>query len=432
MMAEITEIDAAALLLVGINHRSAGLPLRDQLFAEEPDLAPLLEGLGALDVEEALAMATCERLELLVVRRPGQAMVEPLLALLAVPAEQPVAAIASESICLEGEAALRHLFAVAASLESQVLGEPQVLGQIKECHRRAAEAGLVGPFIESVLQAAYATAKRVRHETPLAEQTVSMASSALQVARGIHGALERCVALVIGLGDMGELFASHLKSAGVGELVISHGSLVRAEDAARRLACHVRAWEELEEALAGADIVVSDRGSGRWTVTRDMADSALRKRRRRPIFFIDAAVPGDVESSVGELDDAFLYDLDDLERVASAGRTTREVASVMAWEILEQDLADFLRQRAERAAVPLVSTLRRHFEEARRGVVADPRLDADSATRLLIKRLLHDPSEVLRSAAAEDSREVEQLEESLRRLFRLDRPTGGFEDEEEP
>jgi glutamyl-tRNA reductase len=431
-MAETTEMETAALLLVGINHGSAGLLLREQLFAEDPDLAPLLDGLRALDVEEAFAIATCERLELFVVRRPDQTMVEPLMAIVASAADRPVAAIAGESICLEGEAALRHLFAVAASLESQVLGEPQVLGQIKECHRRAAEAGLVGPFIESALQAAYATAKRVRNETPLAEQSVSMASSALQVARGIHGALARCSALVVGLGEMGELFAAQLKSADVGELVVTHGSPDRAEDAARRLGCHFRCWDELEEALAGADIVISDRGSGRWTVTREMADTALKIRRRRPIFFVDVAVPRDIENSVGELNDAFLYDLDDLEQVASAGRMTREVASVMAWEILEQELAEFLRNRAERAAVPLVSSLRRHFEMVRQGVVADPRLDADAATRLLTKRLLHDPSEVLRSTAAENLREQEQFEESLRRLFRLDRPAAGNKDEEEP
>jgi glutamyl-tRNA reductase len=143
-------------------------------------------------------------------------------------------------------------------------------------------------------------------------------------------------------------------------------------------------------------------------------------------------VPRDIENSVGELNDAFLYDLDDLERVASAGRMTREVASVMAWEILEQEFAEFLRNRAERAAVPLVSSLRRHFEMVRQGVVADPRLDADAATRLLTKRLLHDPSEVLRSTAAENLREQEQFEESLRRLFRLDRPAAGNKDEEEP
>ncbi len=430
-MDEVIEDRVAGLLLVGINYRSASPALRDQLFAEEPELAPLLSDLRGLDVPEALAISTCERLELIAVRHPGQQLVEPLMKILAKSADRPVRAIASESVCHEGEAALRHLFAVAASLESQVVGEPQVLGQLKECHRRAVEAGLVGPVIESSLRAAYGTAKRVRHETALAEESVSLASSALQVARSIHGALEPCNALLIGLGEMGELLATQFQAAGLEELVIIHASLHRAEETARRLGCHVRPWEELPAALAAADIVISDRGSGRWTVTRDLAEAALRARRRQPIFFVDAALPGDIESGVGELEGAFAYDLDDLDRMARQGKATREAASVAAWQILEQELADFSRQRAERAAVPLVTALRQHFEEARRQVLADPRVDAQTATRLLTRRLLHGPSEVLRRSAVEDPTGGETLEQAVRRLFRLDEQDagGGGEDD---
>lgn len=419
-MAAEPSIRSKDLVIVGVSERSVGAALRERLFAEDPDPGVLLDRLAAAGATDALAIATCERIELLTLAEDGAAAAGRLSGLLAEATGVPEDVLDSEGYSHAGEAALRHLFAVAASLDSRTVGEPQVLGQIKDCHRRAAAAGRVGPALEAILQASYATAKRVRSETPLAEQPVSIAAAALAVARDLHGDLAERRALLIGLGEMGEFMAGELLAAGVEDLVVMHPSLDRAESVAERLGCHFRPWTELAEALAQADIVVSAVGTGRFTVTAELAAAALKARRREPIFFIDTAVPGDIEASVDDLDDAFLYDLEDLERFALRGRATREAAAAAAWQVLERDLAAFRRQRSERAAVPAVAALRRHFEALREEVLGAGRLDAEQATRRLINRLLHDPSEVLREAAGDDG-----LERALRRLFRLDDEAAG-------
>ncbi|HSR72706.1 MAG TPA: NAD(P)-binding domain-containing protein, partial [Kiloniellales bacterium] len=265
-----------------------------------------------------------------------------------------------------------------------------------------------------------------------------IAAAGLQLARDVLGDLTRRRALLAGLGEMGEFMAGELLRAGISDLVVLHESLERAEAAARRLGSHFRPWEELEPALVEADVVVAASGTGRYRIAPGPVEAALRRRRREPIFLIDAAVPGDIDPAVGALDEAFVYDLADLERVALSGKAAREASLGEAEAILERELAAFLRARAERGAAPAVVALRRHFEAARDEVLADGASNAEDSTRRLVNRLLHDPFEVLRQAAVRraeqgDSAE-EPLEAALRRLFRLDvtRPedkdAGGPED----
>ncbi|MCH8155809.1 MAG: glutamyl-tRNA reductase, partial [Proteobacteria bacterium] len=387
---------------------------------------------GAADagaVAAAMVLSTCERLEVMAVADAPAAGAQALVGLLAEETGTEADEFGAGSFRHLGAEALRHIFAVTASLDSQTVGEPQILGQVKESHRRAVEAGTAGPALDAVLQAAYGAAKRVRSETSLAEHPVSIAASALLVARDVHGALERRGVLLAGLGEMGEFMAAELIDAGVGDLVVMHASLGRAEAVAHRLGCHFRPWPELDDALAGADIVVAATGTGRYTVTAPLAEAALKRRRREPIFFIDTAIPGDIDPAVARLDGAFVYDLEDLERVALEGKANREAETEAAWRILDEELAEFLRQRAERAAaVPSVAALRRHFESARAAVLAEGGAGAkggagaEEATRRLINRLLHDPSEVLRAAAAgdRDPQGRAALETALRRLFRID------------
>jgi len=407
-----------SLVAVGISGRSASAALRERLFASEPDQATLLAAVRESGVVDGMAVATCERMELWAAGEPDPATI--FLDLLARETGLETAELREQVYCHRDDAAARHIFAVAASLDSQVVGEPQVLGQIKECHRQAAAAGLIGPTIEPVLQAAYGAAKRVRGETPLAQQPVSIAASATLVARDVHGDLGRRTGLLIGLGEMGEFLAAELKDAGIGDLVVVHTSVARSEAAARRLDCHFRPWEELGEALAGADIVISAVGTGRYAVTAQLAETALKRRRREAIFFIDAALPGDIDPAVSQLDAAFVFDLTDLERVARQGKATREAATAAAWRILDDEIAAFQRRRAERGAGPSVTALRRRFEAMRAEVLADSRLSPDEATRLLLNRLLHDPSEILRQAAADANTDTD-LDAALRRLFKLDK-----------
>lgn len=416
-----------ALLIVGLNHRTATASLRDKLFVAPEDEAALLARLKAAGLEEALILSTCDRVELVAAVADPETAERRLLEVLAATAGLSAAALDGQSFRAQGRDAVAHLFAVAASLESQVVGEPQVLGQLKASHRLAAAEGLCGPLLEPVLQAAYGAAKRVRNETAIAQQPVSIAAAAIQLARRLHGDLGARTALLLGLGEMGELLAAELKAQGIGRLAVSHDSDRRAEAAAHRLGCHFRPRAELPKALAEADIVLAAAGVGRYSVTRDMVAAALRARRRRPMFFVDAAVPGDVEPTVAELDGAFVYDLADLEGVALEGRASRAATTAAAERILEEELSRFVRRQAERDATPAVVALRRRFEAAREEVLRDGSLDAAAATRRLINRLLHRPSEALRRAAAGGAAGGRSLEDSVEALFG---PAPGSDDEE--
>lgn len=419
--------------VIGANHRTSSGALRDRLATEEVETPELLERLRGLGFDQALWLSTCDRVEL------HAAHSRPLEAALAAAdcmaerAGLDPAELSNQLFTLTGAAAVRHLFAVACSLDSQVVGEPHVLGQVKAAHRMASSAGLTGPELEAELQAAYATAKRVRSETPIAEGATSIVAAAVQVARDVHGDLKRVSALVLGTGDMGAMVLDGLREAGLERVTVAAPVDRRAEAAARRTGGHFVRWDDLEQALPAADIVVAAVGLGRYVLTGAMMDAAMRKRRRRPVFVVDTGVPADVEPGVADLREAFVYDLADLERVALAGRVGREAAARAAWAIVDEAVNAFARERAERAAVPAVAALRARFEAERRRLLAENgALDAGAATRLLINRLLHGPSEALRGMAADADgaglAERAQAERLLVRLFRLDEDVPKGED----
>jgi glutamyl-tRNA reductase len=295
-----------------------------------------------------------------------------------------------------------------------------VLGQVKAAQRRATDAGACGAGLEAVFAAAYAAAKRVRTETTIGQRPVSLAACAVQLVRDLHGDPAPLATLVIGAGEIGEYLAEALHGAGVRRFTVATRSAAHAQLVAAHLQAHRIGLDEVPQSLVGADVVVSTLGSGRFLFEPAVVRAALRQRRQRPIFFIDAGVPGDVDPAVDALDQAFVYRMADLESVAMSGRADREAALGPAQAIVEQAVAEFVRASAARAAVPTVVAVREHFEAVRRAVLATaPAADADAATRALINRLLHAPSEVLRELAAERPEERDRLERLARRLFGL-------------
>jgi glutamyl-tRNA reductase len=406
------------LIVIGANHRTAPRELREAFALLEADLAVLLERLAGAGLGEAVLIATCDRVELVTIGADAERARALLAGLLAERTGLVADTIAAALYRHDGAAARRGLFAVAAALDSLVIGEPQVLGQVKAAHRLASELGLAGAELEAVFAATAAAARRVRRETRIAERPVSIAAAALQLARDIHGDLARCSALLVGPGEMGELMAEQFHRGGLRHLVVC-GPPAHAERAAQRFACNVMPLEQLEEALAAADIVIAALGSGRAVLTVPRVAAVLRRRPARPIFVIDAAIPADAEPGVNDLDGAFLYDLGELERAALAGKATREAASAEAWRILEAELAGFAERRARRRAVPAVVALRAHVEALRQQALAEAAGDAEAATRLLANRLLHDPSQVLRELMGAMPREADAMADLLRRLFRL-------------
>jgi glutamyl-tRNA reductase len=427
---------AAALtepLVVGASHRSATAALRDRLYLEPASVPAFLQRMRGAGLAPGMVLSTCDRTELALIDDGQAGLADRAIDLLAEQAGVATAEVTAQAYRLRGDPALQHLFAVAGSLDSPVIGEPQILGQLKLAHRQAAEAGLVEGSLSAVLQAAYVAAKRIRSETTIAERPVSMAAAAVQLARNVHGDLSRCGALLLGSGEMGELMVEQLRRAGLARLTVAHPVPRRAELLAQRLVAHHAAMAGLADVLAAADIVVGALGAGTYAIVPGAIAAALKTRRRRPMLLIDAAIPGDLDPMIDALADVFRYDLADLEQIAVQGQAERAAAAARGWAIVAEEVARFRREQAARDAVPTVVALRRHFETMRAEILAQgPSDDAATATRRLINRLLHDPSELLRRAAAgggEMTMKAAALEQALRQMFRL--ADGEATDEEE-
>ena len=428
------------LVVMGASHGSSSLAVRDSLFMEEDALAAFLGRLKARGLDQALVLSTCDRTEVATLHPQRADAARIIEAALGEASGLTGDALAGQLFVLEGEEALEHMFAVAASLESLVIGEPQVLGQVKASYRIAVDAQMMGAELDRIMQAAFAAAKRARSETMIGQSAVSIAAAAVQVAKDVHGDLGGATALIIGGGEMGDLVAAKLMDAGLTQLTVADSVSRRAEAMARRFSCHVAPFALLALVLSDADIVLSAVGQGSYVISADMVREALHRRRQRPIFLVDAAIPGDIDPAVDRLDEAFLYGLNDLERIATEGRDKRAAAAARAWDIVHQEVARFRQSASARDAVPTLVAIRGHFEDIRSRVLADnPGADANEATRLLINRLLHGPSQALRDAANEPgsgnlAAAPGALERLLRRLFGMgaaETAKGGAKEPEE-
>jgi glutamyl-tRNA reductase len=412
-------------LVVGANHRSSSAATREALFVAESAVPGFLDRLRAAGLAQALVMSTCDRVEVQAAHGDPAEAARAIIRALAEASGIEAGALARELYVLTDADAVRHVFRVAAALDSQVVGESNVAGQLKDSHRMAQERGMTGSELESVLQAAYAASKRVRSETSIGEGAVSTAAAAVEIAREVHGDLARCAALLIGGGEMGSLIAERLRASGLGRLTVTARSAGRAEMLARQWSCHHAPFAGLDAALAEADIVIAAQAAGGTLVRADAVRAALAKRRHKPVYLIDAAVPADIEIAAGQLDGAFLYHVDDLEDLALRGLAGRDRAAEEARDIVEREVEAFLGDRAGRAAAPLVAALRAHFAAVRDAALAEAKGDAERATRLMMNRLLHEPSSALRRiAGAGSGAEAEAL---VRTLFGL----GGSPDEGE-
>lgn len=390
--------------------------LRDRLQGDESDALHLLSRCREMGLDQAMVLATCDRCEVWAAVTDDTRAAADITALIAEAAGGSVPEIAPQLHYLSDDAALRYAFAVAASLESQVIGEPQVLGQVKEAYRLAGRTGMSGSMLDAILQAVLATAKKVRSDTDIAAQSVSMAACVVKLSRQVHGKLDKAGALLLGDGDLGDLVADHLTEAGIKRWSVVHPTLSRARELAVNRQAHAATIDGLEQALVDADILVAALDSLSYVVTAPMIAAALKKRRRRPMLLLDLAIPGDIDPAIDAIDDAFRYGFDDLERLAMSGRKERAQAMQAAYAIVDEDLAQFLRLQEERGAADMVADLRAHFETERLAILAEnPQMDAAEVTRRLVNRLLHRPITALKQGQPEKS-----LDEAARRLFGLD------------
>lgn len=409
----------ARFFAVGVNHKSGSAFLRDRLFIDEEMLPEFYGRLARQSINQAIVLSTCDRVEVQGASDDPEQSAARIREIFRTICAAEAGTLEQSVYAMFDDAAIQHIFSVAASLDSQVIGEPQVLGQVKEGHRHASAAGMVGPELDGIMQAAYVAAKRVRTETSIGERAVSIASAAVQIAGDLHGDIQECSILIVGLGEIGDLITRQLRVAGADRITLT-GPGRRTEREAHVLGLHFLPFDNIQEGLARADITVSAVSLGRHLIDRNMVSQALTDRRRRPMLFLDGGLPADVQPDVHDLDGAFVYTLDDLEQVAQRGRSEREAVATEALVIIDQELTRWHAARNAREIVPTVVALRDQFNAIRQDVLdSRPGIDAEEATRLLINRLLHMPSRTLRNEA-EDGSTTDQSEALVRRLFALD------------
>ncbi len=432
------------IVVVGLSHKTAPIEVREQAALNGESLTEVLGQLVCADeVGEAMIVSTCNRVEIIASGKAHESTGDVAHAVERVLAAR-VPGIAGHLYRREGEAAVLHLFRVAASLDSLVLGEPQILGQVKEAFDFAQAAGTIGGRLRRVMGHAVRAAKRVRSETTVGAGQVSVPSVAVELARQIFGDLRGHRAALVGSGAMGESAAKLLAGAGA-ELVVVGRNQERVKELVLELGGQPRSLDELGETLAEVDVVVSTTSAPGYVITRDMVAAARRRRKGRNLFFIDLAVPRDIDPEIGDLDSVFLYNVDDLSQIVAETLSSRQREAAVAEELILSETRAYERALSAEQATPTIVALRSQFagvfkvelERSLRGKLkhlsADDREALERMLEAGMNKLLHPALRHLRSLAVDDEAqaELDQQVALLRSLFDL-APDAGIADTASP
>jgi glutamyl-tRNA reductase len=412
------------LQILGLNHNTAPIELREQVAFSGDDLQRALGCVAALDgVHEAVLLSTCNRTEFYVnANSDGCQRLHDWLH----HDRQLDATFATSLFQLEHDAAIRHVFRVACGLDSMVLGETQILGQLKDAFRDAQTATTLGPELSRLMQHTFAVAKKIRTDTEIGRSPVSVASAAVSLAKQFFAGFSQHTAMLVGAGVTVELLARHLSTHGIGRLFVANRDVDRARKLASQFGGFALPLSEIEGTLPEADILICSTASTEPVITFSQMESAIKVRKRKPIFAVDIAVPRDIEESVAALEDVYLYTVDDLDKVIQDGQGNREAAAVEAEQLLDEEIRRYLGIERSRQTVPMIAALREHGETLRDAVSTEAKRrltrgeSAEDAIRYatsaLLKKLLHNPSVALRKAGeASDDR----LIAAARELFGL-------------
>jgi glutamyl-tRNA reductase len=431
------------ILLVGMNHRTAPVEVRERFAVDDPE--PWLGKLVAGDeIEEAVLICTCNRVEVVAITRRPDAARHRLrgffLRELGRGAPLPEH-LSGHAILYEhsDSDAVRHLFRVSSSIDSLVVGEPQILGQVKDAHRAAVECGASGPVLSRLFASAFATAKRVRNETRIGARPISVARVAVDLARQIFDTLEDKRALLVGAGEMIEMALEALRGAGLAGVAVANRTREHASALAPRFGASPHGLDELPTLLASTDVVLTCLAAERPLLDVELFQEALRVRRRRSIFVIDIGVPRNVDPDVNRLDGVYLYDLDDLGGVAEANAEERRRETVRAESIVQEEVERFAGWLSALQAVPTIRRLRGRAEAIRQaelerfagrlGLDEEARRGVEALTRAIVNKLLHAPMSRLREQAEREEGLV--YLQAAQVLFALDDPDAPGADADE-
>jgi glutamyl-tRNA reductase len=418
------------LLLVGMSHRTAPVDLRERVDFTARGVPAALESIaGRGTTDEVIVVSTCNRAEIYAACGDPAATRADLAGFIAEFHGVAAADVAPHVYGVEGLEAARHLFRVAAGLDSLVVGEPQILGQVKHAHAAATAARTAGPVLNRLFHSSFAVGKRVRTETALGSGAVSVGYAAVSLARKIFGDLKGRAVVVVGAGEMGKLTALHMKSQGVQHVTIVSRTMAHAARAAEAIGgASAAPWDELDSTLGAADIVMTATGAGAPILTKARIEAVMRPRRNRPLFIIDIAMPRDVEPAAGEIEQVFLYNIDDLQATVRENMARRSSEVTRAEAIVSEEIDRFAAWFRSRGAVPTIVALRQRFEAIRRAELErldfklsslspEARARVDEVTHLIVEKLLLTPTEQLKAAADADL--VAAYSDALTRLFGL-------------
>jgi glutamyl-tRNA reductase len=417
------------LALIGINHRTAPVEVRERMHIPESRLAQAVSDLIHREgIREGLILSTCNRVEVMT-SAEDSVDAEPIIQqFLADHHQFELGPYQRFFYHYQQQEVVRHLFRVAASLDSMIVGEPQILGQLKRAYALAREAGGLNGSLEEIANQALAVARRVRRETALGSAAVSVSYAAVELAKKIFGSLEGKTVFVIGAGKMSELAAKHLRRSGASAIYVTNRTYERAVQLAAAFRGTAIAIEQLFEHLPKADIVISSTGAPGYVVNKDQAARMLSARRNRPVFFVDIAVPRDIDPLVNELDNAFVYDIDDLGQVVEANKKQRAREAVWAEEIVQEEVQKTMRRLASRDLVPTIVALEDRLNAIRASEIEryssrlgnltpEQRQAVDALTRGIMNKVLHGPLTELKSGAGQP--EGVALVRLVRKIFGL-------------
>lgn len=387
------------LSLVGLSHKTAPVEIRERLAFDNGALGEALQSfVNWKGVSGAMILSTCNRVEILAEGPDDTLVREFLCSYHRVSAET----VNNYLYTFRNNDVIRHVFRVASSLDSMIVGEPQILGQIKDAFRIAMEAGTTGLQIGPMMTRAFVVAKKVRRETAIAESAVSVSYAAVELARKIFGDLSGKSVMIIGASNMGELATKHLKQNGVSSVQVTNRTFERAVQMAKMFEGAAIPFERLEEHIDRADIVISSTGAPHFIITRPQAEQIIRRRKNRPMFFIDIAVPRDIDPAVNDIDNLFLYDIDDLQQVVDGNLKERMNEAIRAETIVDTEVEAFCSSLQSRDVVPTIVGLKDAMEKVRQnemeryrndlGPLTEKQQEAlQRITQSMIKKILHSP-----------------------------------------
>ncbi len=417
------------IVLLGLNHKTAPIELRECIaFSPDQTAAALASLKNEPTVNEVLLFSTCNRVEVLLVTKQVSEAVDTTKRLIAHFNRISLPEFENILYIHTGDQAVRHIFRVAASLDSMVVGEPQILGQIKQAYRLATQERTTGVVLNRLLHRAFFVAKRIRSETGIGGHAVSISYAAIELGRKIFGSLEGKKILLIGAGEMAELAVTHLIRNRAGDILVTNRTFERAVELSRRFRGRPIRFEELFASLADVDIVISSTGAPEFVVKREHLKGVLRKRRNRPLFFIDIAVPRDIDPLINRLSNTYVYDIDDLNGVIDDNIEDRQREAVKGERIVDEAVINFRKWYDSLDVVPTIKALRKKLEDIAAlevkktlqagGLSDEGRHAVERMTQAMLNKILHDPTDVLKRNGCQGNRST--YLDITRKLFKLD------------